>query len=87
MANEHEDDCNLSLDRRKFAEMVVSSHQVSDELDPEAIVKRKLTLYLSAYYMADRFNKLEDAHFQGGMSSAHYQKLLNELKDEKFGDW
>lgn len=84
---ESEDSCNLSLDRRKFAEMVVSSHQVSDDLDPEAIVKRKLTLYLSAYYLADRFNKLENAHFEGALNSERYQKLLNELKDEKFGDW
>jgi len=87
MATEEKDSCNLSLDPRKFAEMVISSHQVSDDLDPEAIVKRKLTLYLSAYYLADRFNKLENAHFEGALDSKHYQQLLNELKDEKFGDW
>nr|WP_234002730.1 hypothetical protein [Lactobacillus sp. CBA3605] len=80
-------DNNLALNRHKFAEMVVNSHRVSDDLDPEAIVKRKLTLYLTAYYMAERFNKLEDGHFHGEMGTAHYQKLLQQLKDEKFGDW
>lgn len=87
MANENQSDNNLKLDQRKFAEMVVASHRVSDELDPDAIVKRKLTLYLTAYYLAERFNKLEDAHFKGEITNDHYQKLLQELKDDKFGDW
>lgn len=36
---------DLRLDPRKFAQLVVKSHQVSDQQDPEAIVKRKLTLF------------------------------------------
>ncbi|CAM3067255.1 hypothetical protein [Lactiplantibacillus plajomi] len=75
MAKDH-DNHNLKLDQRKFADMIVKSHQVSDDLDPEAIVKRKLTLYLTAYYLAEKFNKLEDAHFQGKITDDHYQKLL-----------
>ncbi|KRO17186.1 hypothetical protein [Lacticaseibacillus saniviri] len=80
---------DLHLDQKKFAELVVGSHQVSDELDPEAIVKRKLTLYLTAYYMAERFNGLQDETFTDGTepTSASYRALLKQLQDEKFGDW
>ena len=87
MDSQKQDNNNLKLDQRKFAEMVVASHQVSDGLDPEAIVKRKLTLYLTAYYLAERFNNLEDAHFKGEITNDHYQELLQQLKDDKFGDW
>lgn len=87
MASQDLDNNNLKLEPRKFAEMIVASHTVSDGMDPEAIVKRKLTLYLTAYYLAERFNKLEDAHFKGAITGDHYQELLKELKDDKFGDW
>ncbi|WP_047999884.1 hypothetical protein [Lactiplantibacillus herbarum] len=87
MANQGKDDGNLTLDKRKFAEMVVMSQNIPNDLDPETIVKQKLTLYLSAYYLAERFNKLEGAHFEGEISTDHYQKLMQQLKDDKFGDW
>jgi len=87
MANQGKDDGNLTLDQRKFAEMVVMSQNIPNDLDPETIVKQKLTLYLSAYYLAERFNKLEGAHFEGEISTDHYQKLMQQLKDDKFGDW
>jgi len=63
------------------------SQNIPNDLDPETIVKQKLTLYLSAYYLAERFNKLEGAHFEGEISTDHYQKLMQQLKDDKFGDW
>lgn len=79
----------LQLDPHKFAQLVIKSHQVSDELDPEAIVKRKLTLYLTAYYLAERFNHLEMQNFGNGSKSEkeRYQALLAQMADEKFGDW
>lgn len=59
MTTQSSDD-NLKLDQKEFAKMIVNSHRVSDELDPEAIVKRKLTIYLTAYYLAEKFNNLQD---------------------------
>jgi hypothetical protein len=87
MTSQNQNDSSLTLNQRKFAEMVVTSQHISDDLDPETIVKRKLTLYLTAYYLAERFNQLENAHFKGEISSDRYQELLQQLKDDKFGDW
>jgi hypothetical protein len=79
----------LQLDPHKFAELVINSHQVSDDLDPEAIVKRKLTLYLTAYYLAERFDQLETQEFGSGYNGdkEKYQALLAQMANEKFGDW
>lgn len=87
MTTQSSDD-NLKLDQKEFAKMIVNSHRVSDELDPEAIVKRKLTIYLTAYYLAEKFNNLQDETFTSGLStSQEYQQLLQQLQDTKFGDW
>lgn len=41
---------DLRLNPKQAANLVVGLHQVPDDKDPETIVKRKLTLYLTAYY-------------------------------------
>lgn len=80
-------DDDLRLNPRDFAQLVISSHQVSDDLDPEAIVKRKLTLYLTAYYLAERFNQLQGQDLGAGNEQAQYRQLLQQLEDTKFSDW
>jgi len=79
---------DLKLDQKEFAKMIASSHQVSDELDPETIVKRKLTIYLTAYYLAEKFNDLQAQSLNGEKpSNQDYQQLLKQLQETKFGDW
>lgn len=39
---------DLRLNPKQFEYLVVGTHQVPDEQDPENIVKRKSTLYLTA---------------------------------------
>ncbi|MCI1986163.1 MAG: hypothetical protein LKJ69_09610 [Lactobacillus sp.] len=80
-------DDDLRLNPRDFAQLVIGSHQVSDELDPEAIVKRKLTLYLTAYYLAERFNSLQAQDLGAEDKQKQYQELLQQLADTKFSDW
>ncbi|MFB9770046.1 hypothetical protein [Lactiplantibacillus modestisalitolerans] len=56
----------MKLNEEKFAYAVVSNFdpQEADDLKAsKAVLKR----YLTAYYMAERFNKLEDRQFDQGM--------------------
>lgn len=76
----------IKLDPKEFAKMVVTTHEVSDSLDPEAIVKRKLTLYLTAMIVAEKFNHLEQASFKN-IDHETYEKLMSQLADETFMDW
>ncbi|GAF41932.1 hypothetical protein FC83_GL002203 [Agrilactobacillus composti DSM 18527 = JCM 14202] len=76
----------IHLDPKKFANLVVSSHDVSDDLSPEKIVKRKLTLYLTALMIAERFNQLENRDLRN-LPKDDYHKLIGELEDETFEDW
>lgn len=78
---------DLRLDPRKFAQLVVKSHQVSDHQDPEAIVKRKLTLFLTAYYLAERFNQLQNTTFSENPNREEYKALLKKLEEQRFSDW
>lgn len=52
----------LNLDPEKFAYSVVNSY-CPDEKDDLKASKAVLKRYLTAYYMAERFNSLEDRQF------------------------
>ncbi len=71
---------DLRLNPKQFANLVVESHQVPDDKDPETIVKRKLTLYLTAYYLAERFNELQQTTLSYAPSRKNYQELLKSSK-------
>lgn len=47
------------LNPKQFANLVVGSHQDSEAMHPETIVKRCLTLYQPATTLAERFNELQ----------------------------
>ncbi|MCD2256103.1 hypothetical protein ACNAN0_02150 [Agrilactobacillus fermenti] len=76
----------IHLDPVDFAKMVVNSHQVSDDQDPEAIVKRKLTLYLTAIVIAEKFNRLEMQDL-GSLDKESYNSLIEQLSERTFNDW
>ena len=78
---------DLRLNPKQFANLVVESHQVPDDKDPETIVKRKLTLYLTAYYLAERFNELQQTTLSHAPSRKNYKELLKKLEEERFQDW
>ncbi|MFD1672071.1 hypothetical protein ACFQ5M_08185 [Agrilactobacillus yilanensis] len=78
----------ITLNPKEFAEMIVSSHQVSDTLDPEAIVKRKLTIYLTALMIAEKFNSLEKKNLDlNNVDHETYQKMIDQLSGNTFTDW
>ena len=78
---------DLRLNPKQFANLVVGSHQVPDDKNPEKIVKRKLTLYLTAYYLAERFNELQEETLSHSPSRENFNQLLKKLEDERFQDW
>ncbi|GBG95883.1 hypothetical protein LFYK43_23420 [Ligilactobacillus salitolerans] len=76
----------ILLDPEKFAEMIVASHTVSDDLDAEVIVKRKLTIYLNAILIAERFNSLEKRDLTDEDCDS-VMELVKKLSSKKFQDW
>lgn len=78
---------DLRLNPKQFANLVVGSHQVPDDKDPETIVKQKLTLYLTAYYLAERFNELQEETLSHSPSRENFNQLLKKLEEERFQDW
>ncbi|WP_270333255.1 hypothetical protein [Ligilactobacillus acidipiscis] len=79
-------DGKILLNPEKFAEMIVSSHQVSDDLEPEKIIKRKLTIYLTAILIAEKFNKLENRDLSKSDCNS-IDALVKKLSTKKFEDW
>ena len=67
----------MKIDAEKFAYAVISSHHVKSD-SPEEIGKKQLTLYLIAYCLAERFNKLEAQSF-GNMERKDYEDLMLKL--------
>lgn len=68
----------IYLEPEKFAELVVSSHQIHSE-DYEEIAKKKLTLYLTALTLAERFNTLESAVLAKAETQAEFKNALDRL--------
>ncbi|MBT2729524.1 hypothetical protein J7E63_21780 [Bacillus sp. ISL-75] len=67
----------LTIDAEKFAYTVLSSHHVESGV-PEDIAKKQLTLYLTAYWLAERFNKLEAQSFEN-MERSGYEEFMLKL--------
>ncbi|MCO7124724.1 hypothetical protein NIE88_02895 [Sporolactobacillus shoreicorticis] len=69
------------LDPNKFAESVIRSQTVAGN-NEEEIVKNKLKLYLTAYVIAGKFNKLENrAFYNKETHKEDYGKVLKNIKD------
>ncbi|WP_332239109.1 hypothetical protein [Sporolactobacillus sp. KGMB 08714] len=66
----------MEIDPRRFAELIIQS-QPSHGNDPEKIVKEKLTLYLVAEMLAEKFNELEAQMLHGDPSS--FDNLLMKI--------
>ncbi|MEH7546711.1 MULTISPECIES: hypothetical protein [Bacillaceae] len=67
----------MKIDAEKFAYTVISSQNVESDL-PEEIAKNKLTIFLTSYWLAERFNQLEAQSFEN-MERKDYEDLLLKL--------
>lgn len=71
------------IDPETFAYHFMQTIKYSDEANEEIekAAKESLAAYLTAYYMAQRFNHLENSFFeeQHHHSVSTYQKILSEL--------
>ena len=68
----------MKLDAKKFAYSVISSHNIESDV-VEDIAKKKLTLYLTAYWLAEKFNNLEAQSFRN-MNKKDYEDLMVKLQ-------
>ncbi|ERL65051.1 hypothetical protein [Schleiferilactobacillus shenzhenensis] len=77
----------VQIDPQQFAEQFLSTLNIDvqpRDQDLESAAKQALAAYLSAYFLAERFNSTENTFFvdkgnQGIKSS--YQRILSELND------
>ncbi|PLC31982.1 hypothetical protein, partial [Lacticaseibacillus rhamnosus] len=60
---------DLRLNPKQFANLGVGSHPILDVKDLETIVKRKLTLYLTAYFLEQQLNDLQETSLIHRLSS------------------
>lgn len=72
------------INAEKFAFHFMDSVQRDSQevaQDPEAAAKEALATYLNAYYLAQRFNNLENEFFtdEHHHQPSAYQKILSEL--------
>ncbi|MBM7654973.1 hypothetical protein [Neobacillus cucumis] len=70
-------DKKMKINPEKFAYTVISSQNVESNL-PEEIVKKQLTLYLSAYWLVEKFNQMEAQSFEN-MERREYEDLMVKL--------
>ncbi|MED4226284.1 hypothetical protein [Neobacillus cucumis] len=70
-------DKKMKINPEKFAYTVILSQNVESNL-PEEIVKKQLTLYLSAYWLAEKFNQMEAQSFEN-MERREYEDLMVKL--------
>ncbi|MEH7415863.1 hypothetical protein V7266_11335 [Neobacillus drentensis] len=71
----------MKIDAKKFAYTVISSQNIESNLEEE-IAKKKLTLYLTAYWLAEKFNNLEAQSFRN-MNRKDYEDLMVKLSGIK----
>lgn len=74
-------DKKVKINPEKFAYKVISSQNVESNL-PEEIAKKKLSLYLTAYWLAEKFNHLEAQSFKN-MERKEYDDLMVKLSGIK----
>jgi len=68
----------MKIDAKKFAYSVISSQNIESDL-VEEIAKKKLTLYLTAYWLAEKFNNLEAQNFRN-INKKDYEDLMVKLQ-------
>jgi len=68
----------MKIDAKKFAYSVISSQNIESDL-VEEIAKKKLTLYLTAYWLAEKFNNLEAQTFRN-INKKDYEDLMVKLQ-------
>lgn len=75
----------IKIDPEKFAYHFIDSirRENPSEGEMETASKEALAAYLSAYYLAQRFNNLENKFFDNNNSQelSTYQRILSELND------
>ncbi|KRO15564.1 hypothetical protein [Lacticaseibacillus saniviri] len=75
----------LNIDPEKFAYKFLDAISIDispDKVDVEKASKEALAAYLSAYYLADRFNHTENSFFADPdthVAQSSYQRILSEL--------
>lgn len=67
----------MKINAEKFAYAVISSQSYENMLS-EDIAKQQLTLYLSAYWLAEKFNDLESQSFKN-MEKHEYERLMEKI--------
>lgn len=70
-------DKKMKINPEKFAYTVISSRNVESN-SPEEIAKKQLTLYLTVYWLAEKFNQLETQSFKS-MEKKEYEDLMMKL--------
>ncbi|MFT8858662.1 hypothetical protein [Schleiferilactobacillus harbinensis] len=77
----------VQIDPQKFAEQFLNTLNIDvqpKEQNLESAAKQALAAYLSAYFLAERFNSTENSFFvdkdNKGIKSS-YQRILSELND------
>ena len=71
----------MKIDPQKFAYTVISSYS-SDKENAEAIAKDHLSVFLNAYFVAEKFNILE-SQLAEKAESKDFKALLAKLMDTK----
>ena len=71
----------MKIDSKKFAYSVIESQSIDSDV-VEDIAKKKLTLYLTAYWLAEKFNTLEAQSFRN-MNKKDYEDLMVKLSGIK----
>lgn len=72
----------IDIDPKEFAYAVIGNYQVDSE-DDEMVSKKKLSRYLTAYYLADKFNQLEQDQFNLSKSN-DLKKMLGMIGTNKY---
>ncbi len=70
----------MKIDPDKFSRAVVSGMALPDTLDDTEASKKALMRYLSAYFLAEKFNKLEADQFSF-TKSPNFDLLMRTLAD------
>ena len=70
-------DKQMKIDAEKFAYTVISSHH-AEGATMEEMAKKQLTLYLTSYWLAERFNDLEAQSFDN-INRKEYEELMLKL--------
>ncbi|GEP19600.1 hypothetical protein [Pediococcus argentinicus] len=75
-------DKQMHIDPEKFAGLFLQTTDISNlgENEIQGLTKKALAAYLSAYYLADKFNNQEKEFFEDKTDKRSvYQRIISEL--------